>query len=119
MWEIILIYTAGALGILGHWATRYVQARTQNSLIDYLKGNIVYTFASLSASFASSTAITMAITPDMTIQQILILIGTAYTAGYAGDSKFNRDKQPEPTIIEVKTHQADDLNDLLNKHHQS
>jgi uncharacterized membrane protein YesL len=127
MVEIILIYVFGVLGILGHWATRYIQSRTTSSVGEYLKSNIVYTFASLSAGFASSSGLVMVLTPGMTVQQIIVLLGAAYTAGYTCDSKFNKDKpketkeaeKPEIKVIEAENHENEDINDRLARHHQS
>jgi uncharacterized membrane protein YesL len=114
---IIGIYVFGLLGIIGHWATRYIQARTASSLWDYLKTNAVYTFASLSAGMASSSAVTVLFVPGMTIQQIILLFGAAYTGGYTCDSTFNKEKsQPEePKVIEVETHEDPSLEEINNR----
>jgi hypothetical protein len=127
MIEIILIYVFGLLGILGHWATRYIQSRTASSVGEYLKSNIVYTFASLSAGFASSSGLLVLLTPEMTVQQIIALMGAAYTAGYTCDSKFNKDnpkepkaaEKPEIKVIEAENHENEDINDRIARHHKS
>jgi hypothetical protein len=114
---IIGIYIFGLFGIVGHWATRYIQARMASSLWSYLKANAVYTFASLSAGMASSSAVTLLFMPGMSVQQIILLFGAAYTGGYTCDSKFNKEKASEtskkPTPIEVKTNENESLDDVL------
>jgi len=93
---LIELILAQALGILGHWANRYVQERTGQDFISYLKDKWAYSVASGSAGLASAFTIYTS-TPEGTSGKalVLILIG-AYVSGFTLDSKFNRETPPEP-----------------------
>lgn len=117
---VISVYVAGLLGILGHWATRRYQSRTTSSFFEYLRVNSAYTFASLSAGFGALSGVTVLITPGMSAQQIIALLGAAYTTTYAIDSKLNKDKPVAENatqnrkVIKVETNE-EDIDDVLSR----
>jgi hypothetical protein len=89
---LLFILIAQFLGIIGHWATRWIQGRTTSTFKDYMLGMWPQTLESVFASLTSAFTIYSSLPEGLTGKpMILVLIG-AYTAGYAFDSKLNRDK---------------------------
>lgn len=93
----ILIIAAGLLGIVGHWVTRWNQERTDSTFWEYLKVNSSRTVASVFSNISASSTILMAVKPDMTFQEIMVLVLTAYSTGYMLDSTVNKDKSSDST----------------------
>lgn len=124
----LLIYLSGMAGIFGHWCVLKVRSKSQDSLWTYLRENFEYTIASLAMGIGSSSTLLTLLMPGMSLQQIIVLMGSAFSAGLAADAAINKGSQPEPgaievqpeiKVIEAKTHENDDLNALLGRHHQS
>lgn len=112
----IAVYLAGIAGIFGHWCILHIRARSKDSLWNYLKTNFEYTFASFSVGIGSSSTVLTLLMPGMTIQQIMVLMGSAFSAGMAVDATINKGSQgqkPEPQTIKVIPNEKDDLNDVL------
>jgi hypothetical protein len=89
---LALIFTAQFLGIIGHWATRWLQGRTTSTFKDYILGMWPQTLESVFASLTSAFTIYASIPESLTGKPLVLILIGAYTAGYAFDSKLNRDK---------------------------
>jgi hypothetical protein len=86
-----LIILAQLFGILGHWATRWVQGRTTTTFKEYLVGMKTQTIESVLASLTSAFTIYASIPEDLAGKPLVLVLIGAYMAGYALDSKLNRD----------------------------
>jgi hypothetical protein len=95
---LILMLLAQFAGIFGHWLNRWKQGRTSSTFGEYMAGNRFESLQSLMASLASVLTV-WSTNPELHFDHslALILVGL-YTAGFAFDSKFNRD--PNPSIPE-------------------
>jgi len=99
---------AGLLGILGHWYTRWIQGRTANTFIEYLKDNSKYTIAAVISIIGSSSAI-FSVSPDLTIQ----LVFSSYFAGYTLDSTINRDSTTPTTNKPEVKNEKKSIHDII------
>ena len=85
------IILAQLLGILGHWATRWAQGRTTTTFKEYLVGMKTQTIESVIASLTSAFTIYASIPEGLAGKPLVLVLIGAYMAGYALDSKLNRD----------------------------
>jgi hypothetical protein len=88
---LLFILLAQGFGIFGHWMTRWAQGRTTSSFKDYMLGMKAQTAESIFASLTSAFTIYASIPEGLTGKPLILVLVGAYTAGYAFDSKFNRD----------------------------
>ena len=88
---LLFILIAQFLGILGHWATRWAQGRTTSTFKDYLFGMKAQTLESVLVSITSAFTIYASIPENLTGKPLILILIGAYMAGYALDSKLNRD----------------------------
>lgn len=102
----ILMLLAQFAGIFGHWLNRWKQGRTSSTFMEYMTGNRFETLQSVMASLASVLTI-WSTNPNLHYDQSLgfILVGL-YTAGFAFDSKFNRDPNPSIPVNDEGTVQV-------------
>jgi hypothetical protein len=91
MYLLLFILIAQFLGILGHWATRWIQGRTTSTFIEYMLGMKAQTLESVFASLTSAFTIYASIPENLIGKPLILVLIGAYTAGYAFDSKLNRD----------------------------
>jgi hypothetical protein len=89
---LLFILISQFLGIFGHWLTRWAQGRTTSSFKDYMLGMKAQTLESILASITSAFAIYASIPEGLTGKPLVLVLIGAYMAGYAFDSKLNRDK---------------------------
>jgi hypothetical protein len=89
---LVIIILAQFLGILGHWATRWAQGRTTSTFKSYMLGMWPKTLESVFASLTSAFTIYASIPEGLTGKPLILVLIGAYMAGYAFDSKLNRDK---------------------------
>jgi hypothetical protein len=89
---LFFILIAQFLGILGHWATRWIQGRTTSTFKEYMLGMKAQTLESVFASLTSAFTIYASVPEGLTGKPLILVLVGAYTSGYAFDSKLNRDK---------------------------
>lgn len=118
---LAIIILAGLLGIFGHWVTRWKQKRTTSTFGAYIMTYKVETFTSICSNVIASMSLYMA-NPEVEGNSLLMLIITAYTAGFTLDSALNKDAnyvtntppKQEPEIPASKD--KDSFSSRLNKH---
>jgi hypothetical protein len=96
------IMLVGFAGIAGHWLNRWQQGRTQNGFLEYMKEYKWNSLASLSANLGASFTVYASIPPDILPKQLILTLIGLYTAGYALDSKINKEA-PQTTPDQRKS----------------
>jgi len=115
-----LILAAGLLGIGGHWLNRYIQERTESTFFEYLMVYKARTFGSVFSIVGSSTLIFQSAPVDIAGRDLIMLLLSAYTAGYMLDSAVNKDAPvpvpvPAPVVLKPIENNANaDKNKSLN-----
>lgn len=117
MSEFFWVLGAGLLGVIGNWATRYSQGRTDSTFMEYLMHRKATTVSSLFSILASSSLIYQSMPPTAHGRELLVFLLGAYSTGYMLDRTVNRDKPIETLpantqeIADADKHKA--LDDIL------
>jgi hypothetical protein len=101
--NFLVILLTGFGGLFAHWYNRYVQGRTNNTFLEYLREYQQRTISSCLTILASEIALFQTTPPDLTLNAIF----TAFTYGYTLDSIINREKlktdETDTTFVETDT----------------
>lgn len=107
---VVIIVTAGSLGILGRWLNLWKQKRTASTFKQYLFEDPASTLQSFIANLVSSSMMVSSLPIDSTFSLIMSTAWGAFGVGYGIDSRLNKDTNPSVQI----NSKAVTLHDLQN-----
>lgn len=115
-----LIFAAYALGIFGHYLTRWSQGRTSSTFPEYMGEHVWHSLASVFSGFSVALGLVHTFPHDWTTVEL------AFTTAYSLDSMLNRDAgaatvEQRPAIFKKVPNESSDksLQDRLTDDYDS